>query len=144
MVVLTGDMGGVVELLSHVRVHADHQLAFLDYLSVTVLHLFTDPALEGLTDDSCTDVEDPLLGHFHQVRIVGDVISNVREVDNELEDLLHGQALVLWYVEVDYVIVLQVALLPVQDVLEEVHGDVVCEKLDMSEERADDLPYGGM
>ena len=118
-------MGGVVEHLSHFRVHADHELSLLNCLSVSVLHLHTDPSLEGFADDSCTHIHNPLLGYLHQVRIVRQVVSNVRQVGDVLKDLLHRQTLVLRDVEVDNVVVLQVALLPVQHVLEEVHGHVV-------------------
>ena len=81
-------MSGVVELLSHVWIHADHELALLDCRSVLFLHLLIDPSLERHADDGSTDIDDPLLGDFGQVWIIGKVVGNVRQVADELEDLL--------------------------------------------------------
>ena len=100
VVVLTRDVGAVLELLRHDRIHGDHHVALLGHQLVPVLDLLTHPGLEGLVDDGSADVDDPLLRRLRQVLVVGQVRLDVGDVGDELEDLLDAQALVLRHVEV--------------------------------------------
>ena len=64
-------MGARLELGGHLRIHGDHDLLLLGHEGVAFLHLLVDPLLEDLPDDGRTDVDDPLLGHFLQVWLIG-------------------------------------------------------------------------
>jgi len=126
--VLTGDVGGGGKLLGHFGVHRDHELSFLRHLGIALFDLVGDPVLELLAGHCSHNVDDPLLWRLGQVNWVGQVLDYVRVVLNLFHDLLDGQALVLGDMEVLDLVVLNVALLLVEHVLQEVNGDVVWRK----------------
>ena len=118
-------MGAGVELGRHHGVHFDHDLLLLGHDGVALLHLRLDPGLEGLADDSRADVHNPLLGHLRHVGLVRQVIGDVGLLAGELADLLERQVLVLRHVQgLDFGVV-DVRLLPRQDVLQEVDGHIL-------------------
>ena len=84
-------MGGGMELGRHLGIHSDHDLFFVSHDSVPLLDLIRDPLLERFTDDSSTDIDDPLLGDLWQVGLVGKVAFNLRLGDSELQDLLNAE-----------------------------------------------------
>ena len=125
-------MSTVLKLRCHHRVHRDHHVSLLRHQLVSVLDLFTHPLLEGLIDDRCAHVDDPLLGRLREVLVVGEEGFDVGDVGDELENLLDAQTLVLRDVEMLDLVVLQVPLLLVQDVFEEVDRCVIWTKMKMS------------
>ena len=68
--ILTRDVGAVLELFGHHRVHLDHKVSFFCHVLVSVLDLFADPLLERLVDDRRAHVDDPLLGRLRNVLVV--------------------------------------------------------------------------
>ena len=81
--------------------------------------------LKVLTDDSSDHVDQPLLGHFRQVNVVRQISVNLVLVSDVLENLLNREVLVLRYVQRLDVVVVDIALAPRQDVLQEEDGDIL-------------------
>ena len=86
--ILTRDVGAVLELFVHYRIHRNHHVSFFCHMLVSVFDLFAYPVLEGLVDDRRTHVYDPLLGRLCEVLVIGEERFNVRDVGDELHDLL--------------------------------------------------------
>ena len=118
-------MGARGELGRHHGVHLDHDLLLLGHEGVALLHLVHDPVFEGRADDHGADVDDPLLGHLRQVNAIREELFDFGLGAGEGEDLLDRQVLVLGHVEGLDVVHVDVGLLPGQDVLEKVNGDVI-------------------
>ena len=118
-------MGTGSELSCHLGVHGYHDLLLLSHHGVAHLYLLRDPLLEVLTDDSGAYVDEPLLRHLRDVRLVRKVEVDLRLLHSEVQNTLHCQVLVLRNVDVLNVVVVQVGFLALYDVLEEVDGHVV-------------------
>ena len=88
-------MGTVGELLCHNRIHGDHHVSLLCHSFVAIFDLGAHPLLERLANHCGADVDDPLLGHFLQVWLIGEVEIDLRLVADELHDLFDGEVLVL-------------------------------------------------
>ena len=58
---LTANGVGLPEDLGDLRVHLDHQVLLHGDLFVARLDLLPNPLVEGLADDGCSDVANPLL-----------------------------------------------------------------------------------
>ena len=125
-------MGGVDKLLGHLWVHRDHQLSFLRHQSIAFLDLLAHPLLEWSAEHGSNDVDQPLFGRLGEVDLVGQVVRDIRVVADELHNLLQGQVLIHRHMEVLDAVVLEMPLLLVQNVFEEVDGDVVCSNTKMS------------
>ena len=121
-------MGAGTELVRHHRVHLDHDLLLVGHQGISILNLLLDPGLERLSQDSGTDIDDPLLRCLRDVGFVGQVMRDSRLLAGELEDLLQGQVLVLRHVHGLDFVVRDVRLLLGQDVLQKVDGNVVCKQ----------------
>ena len=121
-------MGAGLELGGHLGVHGDQHLLLGAHDGVALLHLVGDPGLELTTEDHGAHVDDPLLGHLLQVDVVGQEVRDVGLLRHELEDALDGEVLVLRHEEGLHLVVGDVCLLAREDVLQEVHGGVVCTK----------------
>ena len=121
-------MAAGLELGGHLRVHRDHDLLLLGHDGVAILHLIADPVPERLAHNGSADINDPLLGHLPQVRVVREVHGDPRLFVDEVQDLLERQVLVLRHVQRLDRFVVQVSLLATKDVFEKVDGDVVCKK----------------
>ena len=136
-------MGGGGELLGHLGVHRDHELSLLRHLGIALLDLVGDPVLEWLTRHGSYNVDQPLLWRLGQVNRVWQVVEDARVVVDLLHDLLNRQALVLRDMEMLNLVILDVAFLLVQHVLQEVNCDVVWTKERVRRQARNHLPYGG-
>jgi hypothetical protein len=58
---LTADGSRLLEDLSDIGIHLDHQVLLHGDLFVARLDLLPNPLVEGLADDGCSDVANPLL-----------------------------------------------------------------------------------
>ena len=84
-----------------------------------------DPLPECVAEDCGANVHDPLLWDLGQVHFVRQIVGDAALEVDELQNLLDGQVLVLRNVQRLDIGVENVALLPAEQVLEEVHCDVV-------------------
>ena len=92
-------MSRLPELQRHGRVKADHHVALLGHLLVPFFLLSNDPVLERLTDDGCTDIDDPLLRDLRHVFCVRKVSGHLWLAVHELKDSFEAQILVHWHVQ---------------------------------------------
>ena len=67
---LTGDVRAGLKLGRHVGIHRDHDLFLFGHVRVALLLLLPDPLPERLADHRSTYVDDPLLGHLLDVRMI--------------------------------------------------------------------------
>ena len=125
---LTADVSAGLVVLKELRIHANHHALLFRHHSVAFFDLVHHPVPELLAQDGGANVDDELLGDLGQVDVLRQVVLDLRLVGDELHDVLDGQALVLWHVQGLDLVVLHVLLLPADDILEEVDGDVFCSK----------------
>ena len=122
---LTTHVGTRLELGRHLGIHRDHHLLLFGHELVPLFDLLADPLLERLADDCSAHVDDPLLGHMREVWLVRKVRLDPRLASNKGKDLLQREALVVRQVEILHIFVVQLALLPGDDVFEKVDGHIV-------------------
>ena len=82
-------MSAGLELGRHLRIHGDHHLLLFAHDGIPLLDLVGNPCSELVAEDHGADVDDPLLGHLLQVKIVWQEISYVGLVGYESKDALH-------------------------------------------------------
>ena len=141
--VLTANVGGGTELGGHLRVHRDHHFLLGAHNGISFLDLVVHPLLEAIAQNYSTYIDYPLLRDLRKVDVVRKVIGDVGLVAYELKDLLEGKVLVLRYIDGLNLVSLDPELLPVDKVLHEVDGRVICKCNDISIEEKKNLPYGG-
>ena len=124
--ILTGYVRARGKLGCHLRIHGIVHLLFVRHEHVSILDLVDDPVLESVTDNSRHDVDKPLLWHLLQVGLVRQVVDDARLVQGEVEDLLHGQVLVLRDVQGLYCVHGNIGLTTRKDVFQEIDRHVVC------------------
>ena len=122
---LTANMGASSELSRHRWIDCNHDSLLVNHDGVAFLDLFVHPLLEVLTDDGRANVDYPLLWNLLQIRLIWQVILDCRLAHDEVEDLLKREILVLRHVHRLDVCVMQVLLLPRNDVFQEVNGHVI-------------------
>ena len=98
--VLTAYIRRLLEGLSNLRIHVDQQIFLSSDLPVALLDLPLDPLAEVLADDGVADVDDPLLGQLRQLLVDWEELEHLRILLEELEDVLHGQSIILWDMQV--------------------------------------------
>ena len=114
--------------MGHLSIDGDHHLLLLTHDGVSLLHLVIDPSSEIITENDCANVHHPLLGHLGEIDFVRKEVVDVGLVSNELENAVDGKALVLGHKDCVHLLVRHVGLLPAQNVLQEIDGDIVCTK----------------
>ena len=118
-------MRGRFESSGHIGVHSDHDLFLLAHQCVALLDLQVDPVLELLAQDGRNHVDQPLLGDFRHVNLVGEIHEHERLVDDKLKDFLDGEVLVLRHEDRLYLVVMDVRLTSAQNIFQEVNRDVI-------------------
>jgi hypothetical protein len=121
----TGDMGTGFELGCHFRIHLNHHVPLLCHGLVPFFFAVVNPISELGTNDCCTDINDPLLRNFWQIRFVREVVEDFWVVAGKVHDVIESQVLVLWYMQSLDGIVLEAQLLPVADISQKVNGHVL-------------------
>lgn len=115
-----------LELRRHLWVHGNHKIPFLGHSGVPFFFLGGDPVSERLSDHSGADVDEPLFWNFLKIRVIRQVVIDVSMIANEVENSFHRQVLILRYEHGFHVFILNFALLLTDEVLQEVHGGVIC------------------
>lgn len=118
MIVLTGDIGGLLPCCSDCRVDVDHEVPLLGHLRVSRFDLRHDPFGERLSNEGVRHVHDPLLRQLLHLLLDGHVPDEVVVVADLTEDVVDGEAVVLWYGEVLDGAAIDELLLAADDVLE--------------------------
>ena len=123
-------MSACGKLLSHPRVHGDHDLFLVGHERVSLLHLVADPVLEHVAQDRGAHIDEPDLRNLGQVDVVREELLEPGLLRGEFQDLLDRQVLVLRHVDsLDVINVHERSLLR-QDIFQEVDRRVICKKLD--------------
>ena len=110
-------MGASSELLSHLRVHSDHDLLLVGHQRVSLLHLVADPVLEHVAEHSGANVDEPGLRDLGQVDVIREELLEPRLLRGEGENLFDGQILVLRDVDGLHVVDVDERFLLREDVL---------------------------
>ena len=118
-------MSTCLELGCHFGIHLDHHVPLFSHGFVPFLLAVVNPISELDTNDSCTDINDPLLWDLWQIRFIGQVVEDSWVVAGKVHDVIERQVLVLWYMQSLDGIVLEAQLLPVADISQKVNGDVL-------------------
>ena len=118
-------MGASVELGQHMRIHCNHHLLFLSHQDISFFDLIVDPSLEVIPDHCSTDIDNPLLWNLWQVRCIRQIVSQPWVTSGEAEDVFKFEVLILGHMQGLDIVVVQIRLLPIQDALEKVDGDIV-------------------
>ena len=125
---LTADVAARLELGGHRRIDRDHDLLLVVHGGVAVLNLVGDPVTERLPDHRGADVDNKLFRRLRDVRLVRQVVRDVRIQVGKCGDVLQRQVLVRRHEQELDLVVAQVLFLRADDVLQEVNRDVVCSK----------------
>ena len=140
---LTAHVVAGIESLGDDRVGGDHHLMLGVHLVVAFEDSIPDPSLEWLPDDGGADIDEPLPRDLGHVDIIWEVPLHLRVALAEVEDLLDRQGFVVGHIEGLDVVHVEPSLLPVGNVLEEVHRHILYGKDMISSEGDFHLPIGG-
>ena len=105
-----------LELGCHLGIHLDHHVPLLCHGFVPFFFAIVNPISELDTNNSCTNINDPLLWDLWQIRFVRQEVEDSWVVAGKVHDVVERQVLVLWYMQGLDLVVLKAQLLPVADI----------------------------
>ena len=98
--ILTRNRCAIHECLVNLWVQLNEHVALERHILVPVLDRLLYEVAKGGTQDRVRHVDDPLLGQLANLGLLGIVWECLWVLPNEGIQLLHGQALVLWDLQV--------------------------------------------
>ena len=100
MMLLTADIGGLMECGGNWWVKLDYKILFESHLIIALLDLLRDPSSEGITQEGVDHIDYELSRQFMPITLVWEMLANSFALQSFLEDWIDCETLILRNMEI--------------------------------------------